>query len=203
MPREPLKVGRFVIHGHGQGDSVGAGEVGIEIEAGMAFGSGEHASTMGCLLALDHLIDRRRVSRVLDLGCGSAILAIAAARSGRRSVVASDNDPIAVRVAAENARRNRVGRDVTAVLADGYRHHVIRGKAPFDLIFANILADPLCAMAPALRRHLAPGGHAILAGLLDSQAPAVIDVHRGQGLRLVDQIDLAPWTTLVFKRPRR
>ncbi|MCB1972308.1 MAG: 50S ribosomal protein L11 methyltransferase [Geminicoccaceae bacterium] len=205
MPRSTLELGRFVIHGHGRGADVPRNKTGILLEPGMAFGSGEHGSTSGCLLAFEDLLTRHRPEHVLDMGCGSAILAIAAARSlpARRgeAIVASDNDPIAVRVAAENACQNAVGHRIRTVLADGYDSALIHRSAPYDLVFANILADPLCAMAPGLRRHLARGGHAILAGLLDRQADTVIEAHVRTGLQLVGRLDLSPWTTLILRRP--
>jgi ribosomal protein L11 methyltransferase len=197
----PLVAGRFVVHGSHARSTLPAGLVPIEVEAGLAFGSGEHATTRSCLLAIDRLARTRRFRRVLDLGCGSGVLAIAAARCWPAEVVAVDNDPIAVRVAAENARTNLVAAQVRAVLADGYRHPLVRRRAPFDLVLANILADPLIEFAPTLRRHLALGGHAVLSGLLDRQADAVIAAHREQGLRLLDRVDHGPWTTLVIRLP--
>ena len=207
MPRSTLELGRFTIHGAGGADGLQPGRVSLLIEAGMAFGSGEHGSTSGCLLMLDELLQFIRPKTVLDMGCGSAILAIAAAKTLRRqcggAIVASDNDPVAVRVAAENMRQNGVGTRVRAVHAEGYASALIRRAAPYDLIFANILADPLCAMAADLRRHIAPGGHAILAGLLNRQAAMVIDAHEKVGLHLVRRLDLSPWTTLMLRRPGR
>ncbi|HEX6010244.1 MAG TPA: 50S ribosomal protein L11 methyltransferase [Geminicoccaceae bacterium] len=197
----PIVAGRFVVHGSHARGALPAGLVPVEVEAGLAFGSGEHATTRSCLLAIDRLARTRRFRRVLDLGCGSGVLAIAAARCWTAEVVAVDNDPIAVRVAAENARTNFVAARVRAVLADGYRHPLVRRRAPFDLVLANILADPLVELAPALRRHLAPGGHAVVSGLLDRQADAVVAAHREQGLRLADRLDHGPWTALVMRLP--
>jgi ribosomal protein L11 methyltransferase len=137
------------------------------------------------------------------MGCGSAILAIAAAKADHRSTVtAVDNDPLAVAVARDNARRNGVGGRVRSLVAEGYAAAAIHRAGPYDLVFANILADPLIGMAGALRRHLAPGGVAVLSGLLDRQAPAVLDAHRLHGLRLIDRIDRSPWTALVVRRLR-
>jgi len=201
-PRAPLDVGRFHIHGgDGWVRSGSAHRVPLHIEHSVAFGSGDHASTAGCLGLFDRLLRRCRPDRVLDLGAGSAILAIAAARTGARRVVASDNDPLAVRVARENALRNRVAGRVRVVEAEGYDDPQIRASAPYDLVFANILADPLIDFAGALRRHLAPGGHAILAGLLDRQAGAVVEAHRRHGLRLQERFDAPPWTALLLRRP--
>ena len=198
----PIPVGRFVVHGAHARDALPPGLVPIEIEAGLAFGSGEHATTSSCLLALDRLARRHRFRRVLDVGCGSGVLAIAAAKCWPAEVIAVDNDPIAVRVAGENARLNGVARQVTTIHADGYSHPLVRRRRPFDLILANILADPLIELAPALRRHLAPGGHAVLSGLLDRQAPAVIAAHGALGLQLRARIDQGPWTALVLTAPR-
>lgn len=198
----PQEVGRFWIHGSHIQAPPPADRVPIELDAGLAFGSGEHASTRGCLLALDRLARRRRFRRVLDLGCGSGILAIAAAKCWPARLVAADNDPVAVRVAAENAARNGVAGRVRHVVSEGYASPLIRASGAYDLILANILADPLCALARDLGRHLAPGGVAILAGLLDRQARAVIDAHRHAQLALRRQIALGPWVTLVLAKRR-
>ena len=198
----PIPVGRFVIHGAHAREELPAGLVPIEIEVGLAFGSGEHPTTSSCLLALDRLARRRRFRHVLDVGCGSGVLAIAAAKCWPAEVIAVDNDRIAARIAAENARLNGVAGRVRVVEADGYDHPLVRRRRPFDLILANILADPLIELAPALRRHLAPGGHAILSGLLDRQAPAVVAAHERLGLRLCGRIDQGPWTALVLTAPR-
>jgi ribosomal protein L11 methyltransferase len=199
----PLRAGRFVVHGSHARQGLPADAVAIEIDAGLAFGSGEHATTQSCLSAIDRLARQRRFARVLDLGCGSGVLAIAAAKCWPARVLAVDNDPIAVRVAADNARLNGVGPAVRAVLADGYRHPEIRRSRPFDLILANILADPLIELAPALRAHLAAGGRVVLSGLLDRQAWAVVAAHRRQGLRLLNQIQRGPWMALVLGLPPR
>ncbi|MFL5333079.1 MAG: 50S ribosomal protein L11 methyltransferase [Geminicoccaceae bacterium] len=194
----PVRAGRFVVHGSHARDGLPADSVPIEIDAGLAFGSGEHATTQSCLVAIDRLARRRRFARVLDLGCGSGVLAIAAAKCWPARVLAVDNDPIAVRVASDNARLNGVGRSVRTLLSDGYLHPAVRRGRPFDLILANILADPLIELAPALRAHLAPGGRAVLSGLLDRQAAAVVAAHRREGLRLLDQAQQGPWVALVL-----
>jgi ribosomal protein L11 methyltransferase len=200
FPAQP--VGRFWIHGSHVTAPPPAGCLPIQLDAGLAFGSGEHATTQGCLLALGRLAGRRRLRRVLDLGCGSGILAIAAAKLGAARVIAADNDPVAVAVARDNAARNRVEHRIRGVVSEGYRHPLLGAFGPYDLILANILADPLCALAPATARHLRPGGIAVLSGLLDRQAPRVIAAHRAARLRQKDQITLGIWTTLVMaKRP--
>jgi ribosomal protein L11 methyltransferase len=189
---------RFLVRPTHVPDPVAHGRIVLRLDAGLAFGSGEHASTQGCLRALEAIAHRRPL-RLLDLGTGSAILAIAAAKLLRRPVLATDIEPWSVRVAAENARLNGVQRLVAARLADGWRHRVVRAGR-YDLVFANILARPLCAMARDLGDHLRPGGTAILAGLLGTQARMVLAAHRRQGLRLERRIDVGPWTTLVLRK---
>jgi ribosomal protein L11 methyltransferase len=169
---------------------------------GLAFGSGEHATTRGCLLALDDLARRRRLRRVLDLGCGSGVLAIAAAKTWPARVLAADNDPVAVAVAAENAALNGVADRVRVVESDGYRHPAIGAGGPYDLILANILADPLRGFARDLARRLAPGGAAVLSGIVDHQVRPVVLAHRPYGLRLRRTIAIGPWATLVLGRTR-
>lgn len=198
----PVAAGRFFVHGSHARDLVPTGAVAIEIDAGLAFGSGEHATTQACLTAIDRLARRRRFRRVLDVGCGSGVLAIAAAKCWPARVLGIDNDPIAVRVARANAELNGVAEHVRVEFGEGYAHPAIRGLRPFDLVLANILADPLIELAPALARHLAPDGHAVLSGLLDRQAEAVIAAHRREGLELVDRADGGPWVALVFAARR-
>jgi ribosomal protein L11 methyltransferase len=199
----PHRIGRFWVHGSHVREAPPAGAVPIQLDAGLAFGSGEHASTQGCLLALDELARRRRFGRVLDMGCGSGILAIAAAKCWPARVLAVDNDPQAVAAARANARHNGVAHRVHVRWSEGYRSSEVRIGGPYDLILANILADPLCAMARDLARHLAPGGAAILAGLFDRQGVRVIDAHRAAGLRLRRWRRLETWSTLVLSAPRR
>jgi ribosomal protein L11 methyltransferase len=202
----PVTAGRFIVHGSHARGKIPDGAVPIEIDAGLAFGSGEHATTRACLLAIDRLARQRRLVRVLDIGCGSGVLAIAAAKCWPAAVLAVDNDTIAVRVARTNADLNGVGSRVRTVLAEGYHHRLVRRRRPYDLILTNILADPLIELASALRAHLAPGGRAVLSGLLDRQAEAVLSAHRRQGLRLLDQAQEGPWMALVLgsgRSPRR
>ncbi len=170
----------------------------LELDAGLAFGSGEHGSTRGCLRALE-LAARRRPRRILDLGTGSGILAMAAAKLLHVSVLATDIEPWSVRVARENAWRNGVGRTVRVELADGWRASVIVRAAPFDLVLANILARPLCRMAGDLAGRLAPSGTVVLAGLLVEQVRMVLAAHQRHGLRLERVLTEGNWATLMLR----
>jgi ribosomal protein L11 methyltransferase len=194
----PLRAGRFFIFGSHHRGPVPRDAVPILIDAATAFGTGEHATTRGCLLALEMVVQRPR--RILDMGCGTGILSIAAAQRWRRPVLACDIDPEAVRVARINARRNHVARLVRAKVASSYGDAAIARRAPYDVIFANILARPLMEMAADLARVLAPGGHAILSGLLARQEAAVLAAHRAQGLYLRARIPLEGWHTLVVAK---
>lgn len=194
----PLRVGRFFIHGADAREPAPPGAIALQVEAATAFGTGRHASTRGCLIALDRLAGRQRVRRALDMGCGTGVLAIAVARIWGASVVAVDLDPEAVRVARGNARVNGVEDLVSVVRGDGYAAAPVARHAPYDLITANLLARPLRAMAPDLAARLAAGGVAVLSGLLRGEAVAVTAAHRAQGLRPGDRIDRGDWTTLVM-----
>ena len=196
----PQRVGRrFLVRGTHDAGPQPVGLVALTLDAGLAFGSGEHGSTRGCLRAFER-VARRRPVRLLDLGTGSGILAMAAAKWLRRPVLATDIEPWSVRVARQNAAANGVSRLVRPALADGWRSPRVRRGAPYDLVFANILARPLCRMARDLADRLAPGGTAILAGLLDNQARQVLAAHRRQGLVLERRIAEGRWTTLVLRR---
>jgi ribosomal protein L11 methyltransferase len=197
----PLRIGRFFVHGshwHGPRPS---GVIAIEIDAATAFGTGEHPSTRGCLLALDQLARRRRFHRPLDIGTGSGVLAIAAAKRLHHKVVAGDIDPGAVRVARHHARRNGLAGKVRAIRATGYRSRGL-WRADYDLVLANILARPLALMARDLKRALAPGGVAVLAGLLLRQEAQVLSAHRAQGLMLSRRIVIDGWSTLILRSGR-
>ena len=198
----PLVIGRFFIHGSHWKGSAPAGAIAIEIDAATAFGTGEHASTRGCLRALDGLARRRRFARPLDIGTGSGILAIAAAKRLRRRVLASDVDCAAVRVATHHVRRNGLAGRVRVVCAAGYRSRALRG-ARYDLIFANILARPLALMARDLAQVIAPGGVAVLAGLLRRQEALVVAAHRAQGLALARRLVIEGWSTLILRSGQR
>ena len=198
----PIAVGRFWVHGSHVEEAPPAGTVPLRIDAGTAFGSGEHGSTMGCLMAIDELARRRRFKRVLDMGCGSAILAIAALTCWPTArAYACDLDADSVTAAAANARDNGVDQRLRTAVADGYDRPELQRADRFDLVLANILAGPLAEMAPDLAHTLAPGGHAVLAGLLNAQAHQVVAAHRRQGLVLESRRDVGPWSTLVFKQP--
>jgi ribosomal protein L11 methyltransferase len=198
----PVSAGRFIVHGSHDRAGIPANRIGIEIEAALAFGTGHHGTTRGCLLALDRLCKtsnrRRHVLRVLDLGTGSGVLAIAAARALHRKVLATDIDVSAVRVARANARLNRVGAAVKVVKADGVAAPDLRRQAPFDLVFANILLGPLLRLGTPLRQLTAAGGRVVLSGIVPSQANAAIAAYRPFALER--RLDLDGWTTLVLVR---
>jgi ribosomal protein L11 methyltransferase len=200
---KPVAAGRFVVHGAHDRGAVPANRIGIEIEAALAFGTGHHGTTRGCLLVLDRLCKSLRggkaAPRSLDLGTGSGVLAIAAARALRARVLASDIDAVAVRAARDNARHNHAGGLVEVVRANGLGAPAIRGAAPFDLVFANILLGPLQRFAAPLTKLVAPGGRIVLSGLLTAQANAARSAYGA--LRLERRIVLDGWTTLVLKRP--
>jgi ribosomal protein L11 methyltransferase len=190
---------RFAIRGTHEAAPPTPGRLTLVLDAGLAFGSGEHGSTRGCLRALE-AVAHRAPRCLLDLGTGSGILAMAASRLLHRRVLATDIEPWSVRIAGQNAAMNRLGRQVRPILANGWRNHTLRRAAPFDLVFANILARPLCAMAAELARHLAPGGTAILSGLLASQAQQVLAAHRRNGLVLEGRLAEGAWTTLILRK---
>jgi ribosomal protein L11 methyltransferase len=193
----PVKAGRFLVHGsHDRGRHPPA-SVAIEIDAGTAFGTGHHGTTLGCLIALDAILKQGRPRRVLDIGSGTGVLAIAAALACHAMVMASDIDPEAVRVTRDNARLN--GARVTAGRAAGAEAPAVRAQAPYRLILANILARPLVSMAGRLRRMSAAGGTVVLSGLQIDQERWVTAAYRGHGFRLVRRIRIDGWSTLVLQ----
>ncbi|MDO9299155.1 50S ribosomal protein L11 methyltransferase [Bradyrhizobium sp.] len=196
----PVRAGRFVVHGQHDRAKVPANKLGIEIEAALAFGTGHHGTTRGCLLLLDEVLKAHLPRRVLDLGTGTGVLAIAAARALRMKVLASDIDPLAVRVARENARLNGVGDLVQAITATGFSAPEFLGRAPFDLVLANILANPLRQMATPMARHLAPSALVILSGLLPQQAQSVVAAYRARGLVLRKHLQIEGWSSLLMQR---
>ncbi|CAK0771275.1 ribosomal protein L11 methyltransferase [Azospirillaceae bacterium] len=200
----PIRAGRYFIFGSHYAEKVPPGAVGLQIDAATAFGTGEHGSTRGCLLALDLLArrqQRRPVMRALDLGCGSAILGMAVARTWRARVEAVDIDIDTVREAQKNVRRNGVAQWVTVSGGDGFRTTAARRGRPYQLITANILARPLARMAPPLAKHLSRGGRVVLSGLLHRQTRFVLQAYRSHGLVLSQKLAVGEWATLILKKP--
>jgi len=196
----PVRAGRFIVHGQHDRSRISPNKLGIEIEAALAFGTGHHGTTRGCLLLLDDVLKARRPKRVLDLGTGTGVLAIAAAKASRVKMLASDIDPLAVRVARDNARLNGTGDLVETIRATGFSAPEFAKRGPFDLVLANILANPLRQMATQMARHLAPSALAILSGLLPHQAQSVIAAYRARGLVLKRHLQIEAWSSLLMQR---
>jgi len=197
---KPVRIGPFVVHGAHDRAKVGAQEIGIEIEAALAFGTGHHGTTQGCLAAIEEFSRRGRPKRTLDLGTGTGVLAIAVARRCRRPVIASDFDPVAVATAKENARQNRAGNFIRFTKAAGTNAPLIRNHARYDFVLANILLPVLKQLAKPVRPLLARGATVVLSGLLPSQANAAASIWRAQGLTLQTRRTMDGWTTLTFRR---
>lgn len=199
----PVVAGRFVVYGSHDRDRIPPHLIRLEIEAAQAFGTGHHATTQGCLIALDRLVRKGCVARrVADIGGGTGVLAMAATSVWPAIAVAGDIDPVASGTARENVAANGLGRRVVCVTAAGFRHPRLHAGAPYDLVFANILAAPLKRLAPEMAAHQDVGGVAILSGLLARQAPGVAQVYRGWGYRRLDTVMREGWTTLVLGRGR-
>lgn len=198
---QPVEAGRFFVYGSHDVDKVPDDRVALLIEAAMAFGTGHHGTTKGCLLALDRL-DRAgfKGRNVADIGCGTAVLAMAAAAIWGHEVIASDIDPIAVEVACANAAANELADKVFCVEASGFDQPDLRARAPYDLVFANILKGPLIALAPDMASHIGSGGYAILSGILTTQADEVVSTYKRAGFTLAARDDITEWSTLVLRR---
>src|SRR5216683_1577798 len=195
----PVRAGRFIVHGHHDRSKVPPNKLGIEIEAALAFGTGHHGTTRGCLLLLDSVLKARRPPRVLDLGTGTGVLAIAAAKALHGTILASDIDPLSVRVARDNARLNGAGDLVETIAAVGFSAPDFAGHGRFDLVLANILANPLRQMATPMAKHLAASALVILSGLLPHQAQGVIAAYRARGLVLERHLIVEGWSSLLMR----
>ena len=197
----PVEAGRFFVYGSHDADKVPADALPLLIEAAMAFGTGHHGTTLGCLRALDRLADAGfHARKAVDIGCGTAVLAMAAARLWPETVMASDIDEVAVEVAEANVRANGLDGRVSCVEAAGFDHPALMAAAPFDLIFANILKGPLIALAGDMAQALQPGGKAILSGILNEQADEVIAHYARSGINLVSRDEIGDWTTLLLEK---
>jgi ribosomal protein L11 methyltransferase len=197
----PVEAGRFFVYGGHDADKLPPGRLGLLIEAAVAFGTGHHGTTLGCLRALDRLVDRGAAPKsIIDVGCGTAVLAMGAAKVFPGVILATDIDPVAVEVAEANASANGLEGRLDCLEAVGLDHPRIAARAPFDLIFANILMGPLIDLAPAMAAHAAPGGTTILSGLLTTQAEAVSAAYVAQGFALSEREDIGEWSTLVLTR---
>ena len=197
----PVRAGRFFVYGSHDADKLPQNAVPLLIEAAMAFGTGHHGTTLGCLRALEGLIaDGFMPERVADIGCGTAVLAMAAARVWDVPILASDIDKVAVDVAEANLKANGMAGRVACIEAAGFDHPNLHAAAPFDLIFANILKGPLIALAPDVATHMGKRGFAILSGILNEQADKIVDVYARSGINLVDRQEIGDWTTLVLQK---
>ncbi|PUB18531.1 50S ribosomal protein L11 methyltransferase [Yoonia sediminilitoris] len=198
----PVPAGRFFVYGSHDADKLPADAIGLLIDAQMAFGTGHHGTTLGCLRAFDDLLTSGVApGNVADVGCGTAVLAMAAAKVlPKASVLASDIDPVAVEVANANVVANNLSGRVGCLVAAGFAASGLAEKAPFDLVFANILKGPLVGLAPDMSRNVAPGGHVILSGILNEQAEQVIEVYRQNGFNLVKTDQIVDWATLMMSK---
>lgn len=197
----PVAAGRFYVYGTHDADTVPADSIPLLIDAAMAFGTGHHGTTLGCLKALDGLAKHGFVGKnVADIGCGTAVLAMAAASIWPNSVMASDIDQVAVDVALSNVRANDLEGKVICVEAAGFNHPELLAKAPFDLVFANILKGPLIGLSPDMQTNIAPDGYAILSGILNEQADSVIEVYLQNGFNLIERNEIVEWTTLMLQK---
>lgn len=198
----PVEAGPFIVAGSHALTETSPGKIGVLIEAGPAFGTGHHGTTLGCLRGLDHVRRTRRVAKVLDLGTGSGVLSIAALKVGARRAIGTDIDADSIRVAKENAAKNKVAFRFKGLHCSGVRHPIVQADAPYDTVFANILARPLVGLASDIHRCTAPGGAIILSGLLTHQEPQVIGAFAGRGLLLIKRFHRDGWSTLLFEKPK-
>lgn len=196
----PITIGGFYVYGSHAKSEVPQGLRGIEINAATAFGSGEHETTRGCLTALSDLEKTHFFRRILDMGCGSGILGIAAAKLWRVPILAADCDPESVRVTAGNVKLNQVENYVIPVCSDGFSDTAVQDRGPYDLIVANILAKPLCDMAPEMVANLTSDGKIVLSGLLKRQVSEVLSAYQAQGAVLEREIAIQDWATLVLTK---
>ncbi|MEJ5218149.1 50S ribosomal protein L11 methyltransferase [Cognatishimia sp. D5M38] len=197
----PVQAGRFFVYGSHDADQVPEGCEPLLIEAAMAFGTGHHGTTLGCLRALDRLVDGGfHGHNVADIGCGTAVLGMAAARIWPETVLASDIDQVAVDVAEANVKANDLVGRVICLEAAGFGHADLLAKAPFDLVFANILKAPLVMLAPDMGQNIAPKGHAILSGILNEQADEVVAAYDATGFDVTHREEIGEWTTLTLTR---
>jgi ribosomal protein L11 methyltransferase len=195
-----VRAGRFLVHGAHDRVSVRPNDIALEIEAALAFGTGHHGTTRGCLLFLDEILKRRRPKNILDVGCGTGVLALAAARALRRTVAAGDIDADAVAATRANARLNKAGPWLLPVQARGAAHPALRRPGGYDLIFANILAKPLRMLAPSLARLAAPSADVVLSGMLVRDVPGVASAWAAQGFALARRRQIDGWATLLLRR---
>lgn len=196
----PVTAGGFYVYGSHETGALPRGLIPIRIDAAQAFGTGHHETTTGCLEAIERVLKRKKPMRPIDVGTGTGILAIAVAKRRKLPVIASDIDPLAVRITQENARANGVSHLIVPVDAAGVDHTTIRGNAPYDLIIANILAGPLVELSPHIGRIADRGAAIILSGLLNTQAQRIIAAYNRQGMVLKDRIVRKDWTTLIFEK---
>ena len=195
----PVEAGQFFVFGKHDSHKLPKDRVGLLIEASMAFGTGHHGTTKGCLLALDKLVARdKKIDEVIDIGCGTAVLAMAVGKVSSSRIIASDVDQVAVEVALANLKANNLENRIACIQATGFEDMQIRSNAPFDLVFANILKPTLLDLAPCIRRYLKSGGHAIISGILDLQAIEIIEFYRQNDLEVQDRIDIGEWVTLTL-----
>ncbi len=197
---KPVRAGRFLVHGSHSRDLVAPNDIGLEIEAALAFGTGHHGTTLGCLRMLDRILKTRRPRRILDVGTGTGVLALAAARHLHTNVVAGDIDPVAVEAARANARLNRATPWLRPVTARGLEHPLLRNGGPYDLIFANILAKPLRLLAPSICASAARGADIVLSGLLARDVPGVLTAYGAGGFALAARGDIEGWACLLLRR---